>query len=167
MLVKYMSSVCASMIKSILSVICHAIHGALCIQLTRLFYDDCEDMCNSTHCHDQIGSVTISHCLGLDHETKVCAVCLIILWWVPMIWPCKEPAYQQWYCWPLLPLTFVVIGLDNGVSSVWCQTYVLTYWAQMLMKHCEAWKHMGLGNDEIWKYQILKNWLTTVKHENT
>ena len=49
---------CVSKIKSILSVIFHAIYGTLCIQLTHLSYDDCENMCTLSCCHHQIGSMT-------------------------------------------------------------------------------------------------------------
>ena len=44
--------------KSILSVIFHAIHGAVCIQLTRFSYDDCENMCALFHHHRQLGNMT-------------------------------------------------------------------------------------------------------------
>ena len=46
-----------SKITSILSVICHVIYGAVCIQLTHLSYDDCENMCTLSYYHHQIGSI--------------------------------------------------------------------------------------------------------------
>ena len=36
---------------------------------------------------------TITHCLGLGHETKVCAVYLSIFLWVLMSWRHKEPGH--------------------------------------------------------------------------
>ena len=65
-----------SKIKSILSIIFHAIYGAVRIQLTYFYYDDCENTCTLSYWHHQIRSMTIYHCLGLGHETMVCAVCL-------------------------------------------------------------------------------------------
>ena len=41
---------CVSKIKSILSIVFHAIYGTLCIQLTHDFYDDCENTCTLS-CH--------------------------------------------------------------------------------------------------------------------
>ena len=50
---------CVSRIKSILSIIFHAIYVAVCIQLTQFFYDDCENMCTLSYYHQhQIGSMT-------------------------------------------------------------------------------------------------------------
>ena len=59
MLVRYIQSECVSKIKSILSAIFHAIYGAVCIQLTHLAYDDCENTCSlSSYHHQQIGNMT-------------------------------------------------------------------------------------------------------------
>ena len=49
---------CMSKMKSVLSVIFHAIYGAVRIQLTRFSYDDCENMCTWSYYHHQIGSMT-------------------------------------------------------------------------------------------------------------
>ena len=38
---------CVSKIKSILSIIFHAIYGAVCIQFTHFSYDDCENTVKS------------------------------------------------------------------------------------------------------------------------
>ena len=62
-----------SMIKSFFSIILHAIYRAVCIQLTHFY---CIDVCTLYYYHHQIGSMNISHCLGLGYETMVCAVCL-------------------------------------------------------------------------------------------
>ena len=58
MLVRYILSECVSRIKSILSVIFHAIYGAVCIQLTHLSYDDYENACTLSYYHHQMGSMT-------------------------------------------------------------------------------------------------------------
>ena len=42
---------------SIFSIIFHAIHGAVCIQLTHLSYDDCENTCTLSYYHHEIGSM--------------------------------------------------------------------------------------------------------------
>ena len=55
---------CMSELKQILSVIHYTIYGAVCFQFTHLPCDDWENI--------------ITHCLGLGHETLVCAVCLSI-----------------------------------------------------------------------------------------
>ena len=46
-----------SKIKSILSVILHAIHGTACIRLTYFSYDDRENTCTLSWYHHQIGSM--------------------------------------------------------------------------------------------------------------
>ena len=48
---------CMSKIKSILSMILHAIYGAVCIQHTHSFYDDCENTCTLSYYHHWIGSM--------------------------------------------------------------------------------------------------------------
>ena len=70
---------CVSKIKSILSIMFHAIYGAVCIQLTHFSYNECQNTCTLSYYHHQIGSTTHLHCLGLGHETMVCAVCLSII----------------------------------------------------------------------------------------
>ena len=49
---------CVSKIKSILSIILHAIHGAVRIQLTHFSYSDYENMCTLAYHHHQIGNMT-------------------------------------------------------------------------------------------------------------
>ena len=44
-------------IKSIFSILFHAIYGAMCIQLTHLSYDDCAYTCTLSYCHHQIGNL--------------------------------------------------------------------------------------------------------------
>ena len=46
---------CVSKIKSILSIIFHAIYGAV---FTHFFYDDCGNVCTSSYYHHQTGSIT-------------------------------------------------------------------------------------------------------------
>ena len=69
-----------SRIKSILSIVFHAIYGLVCIWLIRFFYDDCENMCTLFNFHHQIGwsNDPIAIVLGLRHVTMVCAVWLSI-----------------------------------------------------------------------------------------
>ena len=49
---------CVSKIKSILSIIFHAIYGAVCIQLTHFSYTDCENTWTLSYYQHQIGSMT-------------------------------------------------------------------------------------------------------------
>ena len=48
---------CVSKIKSILSIIFHAIYGAVRIKLAHFSCDDCEDTCTLSYCHHRIGSM--------------------------------------------------------------------------------------------------------------
>ena len=66
---------CVSKILAILSVICFAIDGVVCIQLAHLSYYDCENTCIFIIKFDVS---PVCHCLGLGHETMVCVVCLSI-----------------------------------------------------------------------------------------
>ena len=47
---------CVSKIKSVLSIIFHAMYGVVCIQLTHSFYGDCENTFTLSYYHHQIGS---------------------------------------------------------------------------------------------------------------
>ena len=67
-----------SKIKYILSVIYYTICGAVCFQFTHFPCDDWENIYTLSYNHHQIRIWTITHCLGLGHETMVCAVCLPI-----------------------------------------------------------------------------------------
>ena len=83
-LLKYLSDIfclkCVSMIRSVLSIIVHAIYGAVCIQLTHFPYDDCENTCTWSYYHHHVW--TVCCCLGLSHETMVCALCLSIFLYI-------------------------------------------------------------------------------------
>ena len=48
---------CVSKIRSVLSIIFHAIYGAVCIQLTCFSYDDCDNPCTWSYHHYQIWSM--------------------------------------------------------------------------------------------------------------
>ena len=68
-----------SKIKHILSVIHYTICGAVCFQFAHFLCDDWENI------YILILIIksevwTITHCLGLGHETMVCGVCLSIFW---------------------------------------------------------------------------------------
>ena len=54
---RILSVECVSNIKSILSIIFHAIYRVVCIQLTHFSYDDCENKWTLSY-HHQIGSMT-------------------------------------------------------------------------------------------------------------
>ena len=67
-------------IKHVLSVIYHIIRGAVCFQFTHFSCDDWENIHTVSYYHHQI-VWTITHYLGLGHETMVSTVCLSIFLW--------------------------------------------------------------------------------------
>ena len=79
---------CVSKIEHILSVIHYSIYGAVCFQFTQFPHDDWENilLCLIIIIKSEVW--TIIHCLGLGHETMVCAVCLFIflLEWQVFLW---------------------------------------------------------------------------------
>ena len=70
---------CVSKIEHILLVIYYSIYGAVCFQFTQSPRDGWENilLCLIIIMKSEVW--TIIHCLGLGHETMVCAVCLFIL----------------------------------------------------------------------------------------
>ena len=64
-----LSVVFVSKIKSILSIIFHAINGAVCIQITHFSYDECENMCTLSFYHYEVENM--SHLQLLGHEIIV------------------------------------------------------------------------------------------------
>ena len=70
-------------IKNILSIIHYTICGAVCFQFTHFSCDDWENiyiLCLIIINKSEVW--TITHCLGLGHETMVSAVCLSVFLWV-------------------------------------------------------------------------------------
>ena len=69
---------CVSKIEHILLVIHYSIYGAVCFQFTQFPRDGWENilLCLIIFIKSEVW--TIIHCLGLGHETMVCAVCLFI-----------------------------------------------------------------------------------------
>ena len=68
---------CVSKIKHILSVIHYTIYGAVCFQFTHFpSYVREYTLCLIIIIKSEVW--TIIHCLGLGHETMVCAVCILI-----------------------------------------------------------------------------------------
>ena len=70
---------CVSKIKHILSVIHHTIYGAVCFQFIHFPCDDWENIYFVLSSTSEVR--TIMHCLGLSHETMVCALCPSIFSW--------------------------------------------------------------------------------------
>ena len=62
----------------------------MCFQFTHFLCDDWENIYTLSYHHHQIEVWTITRCLGLGHETMVCAVCLSIFLWVNV-----RPAYLR------------------------------------------------------------------------
>ena len=63
-----------SKIKSILSIVFHALYGAVRIQRTHFSYDDCVNSCTLSYCHHQISIMTHFPLLGVGHETMIYAL---------------------------------------------------------------------------------------------
>ena len=99
-------------IEHFLSVIHYTIYGAVCFQFTHFPCDDRENIHTNILCLIIIIKSkvwTITHCLGLGHETMVSAVCLSIflvhpmslafyccLWYLAQ-WPCIG-VDKSWMC---------------------------------------------------------------------
>ena len=111
-----------SKIENILLVIHYSIYGAACFQFTQFPLDGWENilLCLIIIINSEVW--TIIHCLGLDHETMVCAVCLFIFLYIQsisqniyisfcnalLLWLCNrfaiyyiypyELGFIHWYC---------------------------------------------------------------------
>ena len=72
---------CVSKIRHILSVIHYTIRGAVCFQFTHfhVMIERIYILCLIIIIKSEVW--TITHCLGLGHETMVCAVCLFVFLW--------------------------------------------------------------------------------------
>ena len=70
-----------SKIMHVLSVIHYTICGAVCFQFTNSPCDDWESVYTLSYYHIKSEVWSIIHCLGLNHETMVSAVCLSIFLW--------------------------------------------------------------------------------------
>ena len=69
---------CVSQIRSVLSIIFHALYGVVCFQLNHFAYDDCENTCTWSYYHHQIESMAHLPLLWLGHGKMVWAVCFYI-----------------------------------------------------------------------------------------
>ena len=69
---------CVSKIEHILLVIHYSIYGTVCFQFTQFPRDGWENILLCLNIITKSEVWTIIHCLGLGHETMVCAVCLFI-----------------------------------------------------------------------------------------
>ena len=69
---------CVSKIEHILLVIYYSIYGAVFFQFTRFPHDGWENILFCLIITIKSEVWTIIHCLGLGHETMVCAACLFI-----------------------------------------------------------------------------------------
>ena len=77
---------CMITIEHMLLVIRYSIYGAVCFQFTQFTRDGWENILLCLIIIIKLEVWTIIHCLGLVHETMVCAVCLFIFlfswpWW--------------------------------------------------------------------------------------
>ena len=101
---------------------------------------------------------TITHCLGLGHETMVCAVCLSVFLW--KLW--KRLAFS---------VTFTIFSTYN--TSYWprltqCRIYCV--WHQPFFTHCgllpkKQWIYARITNKfnvrhicEIWNLSMIPYW---------
>ena len=88
---------CVSQIKHIISVIHYRICGAVCLQFTHFSCDDWENIYTLSY-HHQIGSIT--HCLGLGHETMKPTVCLSIFLWICDMARLLRGTFLSWWYLP-------------------------------------------------------------------
>ena len=73
---------CVSTIEHIILVIHYTICGAVCFQFTHFLRDDWENIHTLSIIIIKSEVLTITHCLGLGHETMVCAVCPSVFLWL-------------------------------------------------------------------------------------
>ena len=62
-------------------IIFHSIYGAACLQLTQFACHGCENVYFILFFIIKSEVWIVNHCLGLGHETMVCAVCLTMFLW--------------------------------------------------------------------------------------
>ena len=123
-----------------LSVIHYAICGAVCFQFTQFLCDDWENIYTLSYYHNQSEVWSITHCLGLGHETLVCTVCLsmflwicdiagllrwtFVSWWyLPRIWPSVTDMQHYYHAryptddWHLAYMFLLVCFFHRSVSG--------------------------------------------------
>ena len=76
---------CVTKIYSILSIIFHAIYGAVCIHLTHFSYDNCENVCTLSYYHHLTGSMAYLPLFRVRSWNNCCTVCIYCYEFV--IWP--------------------------------------------------------------------------------
>ena len=100
------SAECVSKIKSILSVIFNAIYGAVCVQLTHLSHDDCQNTCTLSYHHHQIASVTHLPLIRLrswKNGMRCMSFCNILHTY--MMYLQREPHYNTFFCRKILTIS--------------------------------------------------------------
>ena len=83
MLVRYMMPSVCLRLRQFSQLSLYSLYGAVCLQLTQ-FCDDRENVyfILLSSSNRKYESWIINHCLGLGHETMVCAVCLTMFLWI-------------------------------------------------------------------------------------
>ena len=78
MLVRYMMPSVCLRLRQFSQLSLYSLYGAVCLQLTQFSCDDRENVyfILLSSSNRKYESLIINHCLGLGHETMVCAVCL-------------------------------------------------------------------------------------------
>ena len=74
----------------------------MCFQFTHSPCDDWENIYTLSYYH-QIGSIT--HCLGLGHETMVCVICLSIFLWICDMAGLLRGTFVPWWYLPRIWLS--------------------------------------------------------------
>ena len=91
---------CVSKIKHIFSVIHYTIYGAVCFQFTHslAMIERIYILCLIIIIKSEVWTVT--HCLGLGHETMVCAVCFSIFLWIRDMAGLLRGTFVSWWYLP-------------------------------------------------------------------
>ena len=139
---------CVSKIRHILSVIHYTIRGAVCFQFTHflVMIERIYIICLIIIIKSEVW--TITHCLGLGHETMVCAACLFCiliincyyypsLWWNLLIWrhPQTVPVIREEISWDfnIMPLYGTGVLVDQlpwrpGSHTVLDHNHMMKLW---------------------------------------
>ena len=126
-----------SIVRSVISTIFHAIYGTVCIQLTHLSYDDCENTCTWSYFQHQVGSLTYLQLLRVRSWNNVVRC---MSFYIPM-----------YSCFIVL-VVFLVIVQSSELISVWfCEK--MTFFPNVFSYHIFA-KYVGgasLGLPTAWR----------------
>ena len=109
---------CVSKIQSILSIIFHAIYGAVRIQLTHFSHDDCENTCTYSYYHHQIGRMANSPLFRVrswNTDIRCMSFYILIVVINSCIWSMDHPIIYQYNWWTV---GLLYVRWTTGISLV-------------------------------------------------